>query len=119
MRGHPNHRLRPGRLHVPVRPYRRTDRHTLGCFFVDGAFTIALQSDGSSVTGPLTGVCCQPGLSGPGGGRHSHGNPFSEDDTITFTSGTGQFSELSGTASFSQSGSGALYRGTIAGTLSG
>jgi hypothetical protein len=92
---------------------------TLGCFFVDGTFTIALQSDGSSVTGPLTGVFCRPGLSGPGGGKQSYGNPFSENDTFTFTSGTGQFSELSGAASFSQSGSGALYRGTIAGTLSG
>jgi len=58
-------------------------------------------------------------MSGPGGGKHAYGNPFSEDDTISFTSGTGQFSGLSGTASFHQWASGALYRGTIAGTLSG
>jgi hypothetical protein len=62
-----------------------------GCFLVDGTFTLTLQSDASSVTGPLTGVFCEPGLSGPGGGGHSYGKPFKEDDTITFTSGTGQF----------------------------
>lgn len=90
-----------------------------GCFFVDGTFTLTLQSDASSVNGPLTGVFCEPGSSGAGGGGHSYGNPFSEDDTITITSGTGQFSGLSGVANFHQSSAGAVYDGTLEGTLIG
>jgi hypothetical protein len=48
------------------------------CFDVDGTFTLTLQSDGSTITGPLTGVFC-PRPSGTGhehAGAMSYGNPF-------------------------------------------
>jgi hypothetical protein len=90
----------------------------IGCFYVDGTFTLTLESDGSSVAGPLTGVFCEPGYSGPAGGKHPWGNPFSESDTITFTRGTGQFSGLSGVGAFHQSAAGAVYRGTLEADLS-
>jgi hypothetical protein len=91
------------------------------CFDVNGTFTLTLQSDGSTVSGPLTGLFC-PNPSGTG---HSHrsvksyGNPFSEDDRIAFTGGTGQFEGLSGTASFHTRIAGAAFKGTLKGTLSG
>src|SRR5205823_444168 len=50
------------------------------CFDVDGTLTITLQSDGSTISGPLTGVLC-PRASGTGhqhGGPKSYGNPFVE-----------------------------------------
>jgi hypothetical protein len=91
------------------------------CFDVDGTFSLTLQSDGSAVSGPLTGLFC-PDPSGTGhqhGGPKSFGNPFSEDDTIAFAGGTGQFSGLSGTASFHTFSAGAVFKGTLTGTLSG
>ena len=37
----------------------------------DGTFTLTLQSDGSTTSGPLTGVFCNPGYSGRKGAPHS------------------------------------------------
>ncbi len=91
------------------------------CFDVDGTLTITLQSDRSTIFGPLTGLFC-PDPSGTGhqhAGAISYGNPFVEDDSIAFTGGTGQFDGLSGTASFHTFGAGARFTGTLKGTLSG
>jgi hypothetical protein len=92
-----------------------------GCFDVDGSFTLRLQSDGSTISGPLTGLFC-PDLSLTG---HAHrsilsfGNPFSEDDTIAFAHGKGQFAHLQGTAIFQTRDAGARFTGTLKGTLNG
>jgi hypothetical protein len=91
------------------------------CFDVDGTLTITLQSDGSTTSGPLTGLFC-PLLSGSGhqhSGAISYGNPFVEDDSVVFADGTGQFDGLSGTASFQTFDAGARFKGTLQGTLSG
>jgi hypothetical protein len=91
------------------------------CFDVDGTFTLTLRSDGSTISGPLTGVFC-PRPSGTGhnhGGSISFGNPFVENDTIAFSGATGQFAGLSGTATFHTLSAGALFSGTLEGTLSG
>jgi hypothetical protein len=91
------------------------------CFDVDGTLTITLQSDGSTISGPLTGLFC-PSASDTGqqhGGPVSYGNPFVEDDAVVFANGTGQFNGLSGTASFHTFFAGAAMRGTLQGTLSG
>lgn len=90
------------------------------CFDVDGTFTLTLQSDGSSTSGPLTGIYC-PGPAGPAhehAGKISYGNPFRERDTITFGGGTGQFDGLSGIATFDTFSAGARFTGTMQGTLS-
>jgi hypothetical protein len=87
------------------------------CFDVDGTLTITLQSDGSTVSGPLTGLFC-PGPSATGhqhAGAISYGNPFVEDDIIEFVGGTGQFAGLSGTASFHTCSAGARFTGTLKG----
>jgi hypothetical protein len=91
------------------------------CFDVDGTFTITLQSDASTISGPLTGVYCpRPSETGhEHAGAISYGNPFVEDDSIAFTDGTGQFDGLSGTASFHTFSAGARVKGTLKGTLSG
>ena len=91
------------------------------CFDVDGFLTIMLQSDGSTTSGPLTGVFC-PRQSGTGQDHsvaHSYGGPFVEDDSVAFSGGTGQFAGLSGPASFHTFGAGARFTGTLKGTLSG
>jgi hypothetical protein len=91
------------------------------CFDVDGTFTLTLQSDGSMISGPLTGLFC-PRLSATAHdhtGMISFGNPFVEDDTIVFNSGTGQFAGLSGSASFHTQAAGARLSGTLKGILSG
>jgi hypothetical protein len=90
-----------------------------GCFYVDGTFTITLQSDGSTVSGPLTGIFCGPGNSHAQAGTPSYGNPQGENDTIAFSGGTGQFSGLSGTVAFSEFDAGAYFEGSLKGTLSG
>ena len=90
------------------------------CFDVDGSLTIRLQSDASTISGPLTGVFC-PGPS-PAGDQHglrAFGNPFVEDDVVEFTGGTGRFEGLSGTALFHTLSAGARFKGTLRGTLSG
>ena len=88
---------------------------------MDGAFTLTLQSDGSSISGPLTGVFCpRPSATGhEHAGAISYGNPFVERDSIAFSDGTGQFDGLSGAASFQTFGAGASFKGTLTGTLSG
>ena len=89
------------------------------CFDVDGRFTITLHSDGSTISGPLTGLFC-PRPAGPAhehAGATSYGNPSTEDDIIQFESGTGQFAALHGTATFHQFTAGAVFRGTLTGTL--
>ena len=90
------------------------------CYNVDGTLKLTLQSDGSTISGPLTGRYC-PGPSATGqehGGIISYGNPFVEDDIIKFTGGTGQFAGLSGTASFHTFFAGARSTGTLKGILS-
>lgn len=91
------------------------------CFDVDGTLTITLQSDGSTISGPLTGLFCgrasATGLEH--GGPVSWGNPLVEDDVVLLANGTGQFTGLSGSASFHTSFTGAAFRGTLQGTLSG
>jgi hypothetical protein len=91
------------------------------CFDVDGTLTITLHSDGSMISGPLTGIFCpDPSETGQQyAGAISYGNPFVEDDSIALTGGTGQFAGLSGTASFHTLGAGARFVGTLKGTLSG
>ncbi len=88
------------------------------CFDVDGAFS---QSDGSTISGPLTGVFCPrpSGTAHDHAGAISYGNPFTEQDTILFANGTGQFEGLSGTATFDPSAAGARFTGTLSGTLRG
>jgi hypothetical protein len=88
-----------------------------GCFNIDGTFTITLESDGSTVSGPLTGVFCGPGNSHAQAGTPSYGNPKSEDDSIAFSGGSGQFAGLHGTAAFSQSSAGANWKGRLSGVL--
>jgi hypothetical protein len=91
------------------------------CYDVDGSLTITLQSDGSTISGPLTGVFC-PLLSDV---AHQHvgaiafGNPFREDDTVALANGTGQFQGLSGTATFHTFDAGARFKGTLNSILSG
>ena len=91
------------------------------CFDVDGTFTLTLQSDGSTISGPLTGVFCprpsEAGSQHPQG--RAFGNPFVEDDTVLLADGTGQFDGLSGSASFHTFSAGARFAGTLEGTLSG
>lgn len=89
------------------------------CFDVDGTFTITLHSDGSTISGPLTGIFCPrpAGIAHEHAGTISYGNPFSEDDNIQFTDGTGQFEGLHGTATFHTFSAGAVFRGVLTGTL--
>jgi hypothetical protein len=87
---------------------------TRSCFVIDGTFTIRMQSGGSTISGPLSGVFCS--LSGRRT-RQAYGNPFSENDTVSFATVTGQFAGLRGTANFQQSAAGARNRGTLTGTL--
>ena len=90
------------------------------CFDVDGTLTITLQSDASTISGPLTGVFCPgPSPAGDQHGRRAFGNPFVEDDIVEFANGTGQFAGLSGTALFHTLSAGARFKGTLQGTLSG
>ena len=90
------------------------------CFDVDGTLTITLHSDGSTISGPLTGAFCPiPSSTGhQHAGAISYGNPFVEHDSVVFTTGTGQFSGLSGTGSFDTFDAGAVFKGTLQGTLS-
>jgi hypothetical protein len=83
------------------------------CFDVDGTFTLTLQSDGSTISGPLTGLFCpRPSATGhTHGGAVSFGNPFVEDDSIAFTDGTLQFAGLSGIARFHTFSAGARFTG--------
>jgi hypothetical protein len=100
--------------------YGPTFEPTGRCFDVDGTLTITLHSDGSTISGPLTGVLC-PKSSGAGhanGGAHSYGNPFSEDDNVEFADGTGQFEGMHGAAIFHTFSAGAVFQGSLAGTLS-
>jgi hypothetical protein len=87
------------------------------CFSIDRTFTIMLQSDDSTVSGPLIGVFCGLGNSHAQAGTPSYGNPKSEHDSIAFSGGTGQFAELHGTADFSQSSAGAAWKDHLTGTL--
>jgi hypothetical protein len=90
------------------------------CYDVDGSLTITLHSNGSTISGPLTGLFCpRPSFTGhQHGGAVSFGNPFIEDDTVLFTNGTGQFAGLTGTAMFHTMSAGALLKGKLRGTLS-
>jgi hypothetical protein len=81
---------------------------------------MSLHSDGSTVSGPLTGLFCPKpsGTAQQHAGAISYGNPFVEDDSITFSFGTGQFAGLSGAASFHTFSAGARFTGALRGTLS-
>ena len=88
------------------------------CFNVDGTFTLTLQSDGSTMTGPLTGLYC-PRRSET---AHEHsgpdwGSPVVETDSISLAGGTGQFDGLTGSATFNTQRAGADFRGTLSGTI--
>src|SRR5262245_2179480 len=91
------------------------------CFDVDGTLTITLQSDGSTIAGPLTGVFCPllADIAHQHVGGIAFGNPFVENDTVAFSGGTGQFVGLSGTATFHTFDAGARFRGTLKGILNG
>ena len=91
------------------------------CFDVDGAFSITLRADESTIAGPLTGVSCPrpSGTAHDHAGAMSYGNPFTEQDTILFANGTGQFEGLPGTAILDTSAGGARFTGTLSGTLRG
>ena len=90
------------------------------CFYVDGTLAITLHSDGSTISGQLTGVFCSrlEGIAQEHAGRISYGNPFFENDTVQFSNGTGQFAGLQGTADFHTFGAGAVFQGSLTGTLS-
>lgn len=88
-------------------------------FAIDGTFTIILRSDGSTISGPLTGVFYVPSFPGAPSRQHSYGNPNSEIDSVAFADGTGQFAGLHGAATYQQFFAGARYRGTLIGTLVG
>lgn len=90
-----------------------------GCFYENGTFTLTLHSDGSTITGASTGVFCRQ-ISDAA--RHhesynSHGNPWVQDDTIQLMDGTGQFAGLYGTALLHTWSYGAVFDGTLTGTL--
>jgi hypothetical protein len=91
------------------------------CFDVDGTLTLTLQSDDSTISGPLTGVYCprQSGVAHDHVGMISYGNPFVETDSVQFSGGTGQFAGLSGAASFDTFSAGARFTGTLTGSLHG
>jgi hypothetical protein len=91
------------------------------CFDVDGTFTLTLQSDESTISGPLTGLFCprESDTAHQHVATISYGGPFVEDDSIAFTDGTGQFAGLSGNASFHTFSAGARFTGTLTGTLTG
>ena len=88
-----------------------------GCFNIDGTFTITLQADGSTVSGPLTGIFCGPGNSHAQAGTPSYGNPRGENDSISFSAGTGQFAGLHGTVAYSEQEAGAHAEASLEGTL--
>lgn len=79
----------------------------------------ARASDGSRISGPMTGLFCGPGESARQVGTPSYGGPHGENDRIEFNNGSGRFEGLHGTALFSQREAGAQNKGTLTGTLSG
>src|SRR3954453_9603408 len=88
------------------------------CFDADGPLTITLRTDGSTISGPLTGALCprSSATAHDHAGAISFGNPFVEDDTVAFAGGTGQFHGLSGAATFHTAGAGASFKGALKGT---
>jgi len=90
---------------------------TRGCRDIDGILTITLQSDGSRISGALSGVFCNPGESAHQRRTPSYGNPQREDDSVEFADGSGQFEGLHGTAWFREHIAGARFQGTLTGTL--
>ncbi len=91
-----------------------------GCFYgIGNTFTLTLESDGSTISGPTTAIYCiyvsDTGLQHENG--LAWGNPFVEDDTIQLANGTGQFAGLHGNAMLHVSVAGANYQGSLAGTL--
>jgi hypothetical protein len=89
-----------------------------GCFMVDGTFSLTLQ-DHSFISGPLTGTFCSPqsGIAFSHVALISYGGPFHEDDTIALAGGTGRFVGYQGTVTFHTFGAGALFQGTLTGSL--
>jgi hypothetical protein len=90
-----------------------------GCFMVDGTFSLTLQSDHSFISGPLVGVFCSPqaAIAHQHVGLISYGNPFHEDDSIALAGGTGRFVGYQGTVTFHTFGAGAVFQGTLTGSL--
>jgi hypothetical protein len=89
----------------------------LGCFAIDGTFSLRLLSDGSWISGALTGVFCTPGASAHQLGTGSWGNPRAEQDTVAFSGGTGQFAGLEGSVTFAERSAGARLVGSLSGEL--
>jgi len=90
-----------------------------GCFTVDGTFSLTLQSDKSFISGPLVGVFCarEADIAHQHVGAISFGNPFYEDDAIQLGNGTGRFLGFHGTAVFHTFSAGAVFQGTLTGSL--
>lgn len=90
-----------------------------GCFSGTASFTLTLESDGSTISGPTTSVFCN--YISDSGAQHAYpfswGWPFVDDETIQLANGTGQFAGLQGTAILHVSTAGASYRGSLNGTL--
>lgn len=87
------------------------------CFHEDGTFTITLRSDGSTISGPLTGTFCPDSSSANQGQDNSYGNPFSESATAALSGGSGQFTGLAGDLTYQVFSAGARTRVTLQGTL--
>ncbi len=90
-----------------------------GCFMVDGTFSLTLQFDHSFISGPLVGVFCSrlADIGHQHAGSISYGNPFYEDDAIQLGDGTGRFVGFHGTATFHTFSAGAVFQGTLTGSL--
>jgi hypothetical protein len=90
-----------------------------GCFIVDGTFSLTLRSDNSFISGPLVGVFCSrlADIAHQHVGAISYGNPFYEDDAIQLINGTGRFVGFHGTAVFHTFSAGAVFQGTLTGSL--
>jgi hypothetical protein len=90
-----------------------------GCFLVDGTFSLTLQSDHSYISGPLVGVFCSrlADIAHQHAGSISYGNPFNEDDAIQLSTGTGRFFGFQGTVRFHTFSAGAVFPGTLTGSL--
>ena len=107
--------LGPATLAVDVTSFELTGRSTAD---VGTVAVITLLADGSTLTLEQTGVVRFPGNStnAPGAGR-SWGNPFSYAYGWEVTGGTGRFAGAGGAGTGTLSGSGAVLRAALSGTI--
>jgi len=87
------------------------------CYAEDGTFTITLRSDGSTISGPLTGTYCPMSSSKNQGADNSYGNPYDEHATVALSGGSGQFAGFAGELTYQASSAGARTRVSLQGTL--